>query len=249
MKSWVWQVLTFVICFIIVSVLHLPLWAFLLIGAPAMLMGLTYYSFSYSFRSSLQPEQIPAKGYESRVETLNLDYYRLANLQFHLIDYFYLKTIPDAVIYIYRHQTEPVYFCVYHYGSKISYELISYFDNDVTLTTTASVNAAMSPRPIGELIQVFEDRPLEYLMPEHLKGVNYLKYFGYSPTIFPDDRYRGKFMEEVFKSVKKIKSYALWPARMVYWTVTKRGRIHRQSIIEQLNNGIAQIPQKQLYPS
>lgn len=243
MKSWIWQIVTIIICFIIMNVLNIPLWAFLLIASPILVFGLTYFSFIYSFRDTLEPQQIPEKGYENRLAELDRDYPRINYMQFERIDAFYLKIIPDTVVFIYKHRFEPIFLCDYHLGSQRSFDFITYFENDIGLTTTTSVSGGLSPRPAGEFLQVVEGHPMEVLLNEHTKGVYYLKYQGVNSIDIPIHIYRQKFMEDLFKSAKSMRSYSMWPMRLVYWTIVKRGKIHKRPIEEQLKLEIATFPE------
>jgi energy-coupling factor transporter transmembrane protein EcfT len=249
MKAWVWQVITMIIMLFVVSILNIPLWAFLLIAAPLLTFGLTYFSFVYSFSPTLEPKEIPAKGYQDRIAQLEAYYPKLYYMQFERIDSFYLKIIPDSIVYVYKHKIEPVFLCQYHLGSKETYVFVTYFENDVSLLTSPSVNTALIPAKPGKFIQVLENHPIEVLFNEHLRGTYYLRqYHNVNPLDIPYYAYRHKFMQDLQEGARHIRDIFAWPVKVVYWTISKRGKVHKRPIDEQLQLGIAQFPEKQFTP-
>lgn len=118
MKSWMWSGFVFIITLIIVIVFNIPFWIFLFLVIPLLIIAFTYGSFNYSFRESLKTQSIPSKGYASRVNDLDTETKKVNSIGFEKCDVFYLKMVPDSVVYVLKHKEDPVYLCLYHFGSK-----------------------------------------------------------------------------------------------------------------------------------
>lgn len=242
MKNTAWFIIIFLVSFTLVSILGIPLPFFLAIFAPILLVSTTYVSLNYNLRRSLEPGAIP-KGYESRSYVINSHHPRLYNLGFQPHDTFYLKMIPDVVVAVFKHYNEPIYLCIYHFGDKMVVDVISFFENDITLTTTSNTKGGMFPRPAGKLLQVFENASYEQLFWEHIQACQFMQNQGIK-AILPLEGFRNRFMEGLRRAGVKIKEHNLWPLKLLYWSVTKRGREYRTPIEEQYRTGIACMPRK-----
>jgi hypothetical protein len=113
-----WSIFVFVLALIIAIMLDIPIWLYLILVVPLLIILFTIGSFSYSFRKSLQIEPVPKSGYKKRIAEMNTDARMLAHRGFNKLDESYLKMIPDAVIFVFKHRDEPIYLCLYHLGTK-----------------------------------------------------------------------------------------------------------------------------------
>ncbi|MEP6901819.1 MAG: hypothetical protein ABJA66_08720, partial [Actinomycetota bacterium] len=92
-----------------------------------------YASQQFSFRNSIQIENIPPTGYEKRIAELNSNEELLNNLGFDRFDEFYLPTTSDIVIYAYKHCDLPLILCQYHLAAGVWFDLMTDFENDFSL--------------------------------------------------------------------------------------------------------------------
>jgi hypothetical protein len=237
MKIWIWTALVFLLVLSLIVFLKIPWWIMLVFGMPVLLYVLVYASFRYGTRPGLKPQDIPEKGYERRVRDLESAGEKLAGLDFERKDAFYLKMIPDAVVYVFRHKFVPIHFCVYHLGSKMTCDLVSKFERDITITTTPSADGGMLPRRPEALLQVVVTDRYPELFNAHMKAHVYVRDQGLGEVEIPEGMFRSYFMQSIREQAEMVRKMPLWPLRMVYWVVTKRGRIYQKPIAEQHREG------------
>jgi len=238
MKNWQWSLLLFAIMFTIMRTTDMPFIVFLFVFAPLFLIIMTYASFMYSFRDSIALERVPAKGCESRVASLEKEADDVRTLGFTKTDAFYIKSIPDSITYVLKHESLPVYMHLYNFGSKKAHIFMTFFEGGVELTTGASVSGGMIPRPDKKLTQVFEGLPYDRLFDEHLKGVSFIKGKGRKEWNAPYDFIKKEFRKRYLEVGEHVRSFSFWPVRLVVWTITQRGKVHRRSIEEQHKMGM-----------
>lgn len=249
MKAWMLQILTIAITMAITIIFGMPLWVMMVIYLPISLVANTYLLGRYNSRASLAPQPIPASGYQDRVKSLENRYAQIYYLNFERIDSFYLQMAPDAIVYIYKHRFEPIFLVSYDLGTTQTYDLITYFEHDRSLVTSGAPSAGLIPRTEGNFLQKIENRPMEYALNEHLKALNYLRYYGMQSVDIPHFMYREHFMESIRKHNRHMKSQMFWPLKIVYWSLTKRGKVHARPLEEQFKLGIAKFPPQQFYAS
>lgn len=233
MKMWVWTVVVVLITILIINVLKVPLWMFVILGAPLLAIVLTYTSLMYSFRASLRLEPIPKKGYVARIEELDKEGEVINRLGFDRKDAFYLKTIPDSITYVFKHNIEPIYLCVYHLGAKKTCDIVSCFERDFTLTTCSSVDGGMIPRPPKKMLQIFEKLSYGELLDKHRMAQDFIESKGIKQIDIPSEEFREYFVKSIREFAEYARTFAFWPVRLIYWTVIKRGKIYLKSIEEQ----------------
>ncbi len=237
MKNWVWIAVTFAVTYVILSVFKIPFVLFLIVGMPVLLIIFTYASFTYSFRASLKPEPIPQKGYESRRNELEKEAASVVSLGFNKFDEFYLKMIPDSITYAFKQNPGPVYLCIYHLGAKKACDFVSFFENDIALTTAGRVDSGMAPRPAKRLLQIFENAPYQVLLQKHIEAQDFIKSKGIK-QIDIREPFRNRFMWSLREFRRGVTQYSFWPLRLIYWTLAKRGKKYLKSIEEQHRAGM-----------
>ena len=239
MKNWVWIVLVALISYLTIKIFKIPFFAFLIVGIPVLTIILTYVSFHYSFRPLLNPEPIPAKGYEPRIIELERDVPVLKQMGFDKIDSFYLKMIPDSIVYVFKKKEGPVYFCLYHLGTKKACDIVSYFEKNITLTTCNNVDGGMTPRPDNRLLQIFEKLSYIAFLERHQQAQEFIRGRGFKQTEAPSVTFREDFMKGIREFADYVKKISFWPLLLIIWTITKRGRIYlNKSIEEQYRSGM-----------
>jgi hypothetical protein len=120
-----WTALVAILTFVVMRYTEMPLWMFLIIAVPVLTIMLIYGSFLYSFRQSLKMEAVPTHGYSTRTRALDQTARHLEAIGFQKIDQFYLKMIPDSITYVFKHQHDPCYFCLYHLGQKMTCDVVT----------------------------------------------------------------------------------------------------------------------------
>lgn len=240
MKNWMWIVLVVIVTMLVQKYSGLSFFQFLIIAVPLMIIALTYSSFCYSFRASLSPAQIPS-GYGDRIKAIENDEPALVALGFSRFDTFYLKVIPDVVVYAYRHSSEPAVLCVYHFGAKKSCDFVSRFVNDYTVTTTQEVDGGMTPRPLRSFLQIMPNADYSALFTMHRQASAFMAGKNLKPFEIKTGDFREYFMKSIREFSNRVRAIPFWPVLLIWWTITKRGRLHVRTIEEQIRAGFVTI--------
>lgn len=230
MRLWVWTALVFVVTLLLAVMFKLPFWLFVVVVVPLLIIVFTYVSVSYSFRESLQPEEIPKRGFSSRAKALEVETKRMSPHGFDQIDAFYLRMIPDAVVSILKHKDEPIHFCLYHLGQKVTCDIVTRYAHGYALTTCNTVDGGMLPRPKRNLLQIITQVSYEDLYNVHKKGHLFLSSKGLSPFDIPREEFREYFMNRIHEQARFIRKIPLWPVHLVIWTIMRRGRTYQKEI-------------------
>ena len=242
MKIWIYQIIIMVVTVLCIVFLKIPFWLFLLAGIPALVILSTYLTFLFSFRPNLQPVAVPESGFKDRIASLEQDKLYLQQIGFDFADSFYLKTIPDTVIYCFLYRDRPVCLCIYHFGTKKSCDLVTVFGGDISLTTSSNVGAGLVPHPVGRMLQIVEGASYEKLLAEHLSALDFLyRDRMLSPVPLYPSEIRDRIMKSVREFVSRVREYFFWPARLVIWTVTKRGKHHCRPLAQQFADGYTKL--------
>lgn len=236
MKSWTWGVFVFILTAVLMFLIEIPLWAFLIIAAPLLVVVFTYGSFRYSFRKGLKAE-VPGIRYNSRIIDLDNEKVKAEKLGFEKIDSFYLRMIPDSVTYVLKHREKSIYLLLYHFGTKRSFDLFTRFSNGYTLTSCDNVDGGMSPRPAKYLMQILPRATYTEVFDWHSKALEFLKEKGFKTYDLAKEEFRLYFIKSLFEYARFISKYPFWPVLLIFWTITKRGRVLCKSIQEQVAQG------------
>jgi hypothetical protein len=236
-----WSAFVFILTVAVMLVLKLNLLTFFLIGAPVLIIMLIYCFFVYSFRDSLQPEPVPSWGYNLRLTALDTQVEVLGNHGFRKFDQFYLKMIPDSVTYAFRHNKEPIFFCLYHFGKKMACDVVTVFDNDFALTTSNVVESGATPRAPKDFVQIFPGVSYYELVMQHEKSHRFLIDKGLKPVAINDGEFRFHFMKSLRDQAAYIRKINFWPAVLLLGTVSRRGKMYCKSIIDQYSAGTIKI--------
>lgn len=233
MKIGVLTLITFIISFLAIVLLNLELWAFILIFAPLYLIAMTIFTAWHNMHGAVKPEPIPPKGFDGRIAQMNTITPRILQLGFREIDRFYVKMIPDVVVYAFRHNSEPVYFCLYHLGTKMANDFITRYGYDVSLTTNNITDAGVLPRPAKAMLQIFPRQEYEQVFSNHISAHKFIQSNGFTVHDFSPDEFRPVFMESMLKQWLYLKKHPLWPLTTIFKSVTKIGIGYRKPIQDQ----------------
>jgi hypothetical protein len=223
MKLGLMNFITFIISIAVLMIFKLEMWAFLLIFVPLYLIVSTYFTAWYNMNGKIQPKSIPSSGYESRIQTINSIAPEIERLGFREIDRFYLGIIPDTIIIAYKHTYEPVYFCFYHLGTKISCDYVTKYGYEMTLTTNNLAEGGTLPRPIEAMLQIFPKTSYEQLFHKHLIGHRFILSKGITLHDFQAGEFRDVFMRSFKTQWSYLKKHPLWPLPTIFRTVTRLG--------------------------
>ena len=208
---------------------------------PLLIITFTYGSFNYSFRRSLKIEPIPQRGYTLRIRDLDLEIKKVESIGFEQIDAFYLKMIPHSVTYVLKHREASVYLCLYHFGTKKTCDFFTRYENDYTLTTCDNIDGGMTPRPGKSLLQIATNVSYEQLFEIHKKTHNFLIDKGLKLDELPQEEFRHYFLKNIYDYAQYVRTYSFGPIRLIFWTVSKRGRVHCKEIETHYNTGLIKL--------
>ncbi len=238
MKNWVWSAFVLIVTFLIMHFFDIPFWIFLIVVIPLLIIAFTYGSFSYSFRRSLRIEPIPGKGYASRIKALDIEKIKLNNLGFAKTDGFYLKMIPDTIVYVFKHKAEPVHFCLYNLGTKMTCDFVTRYGDEYSLTTCNNVDGGMTPRPERSLLQIITKVTYANLFGIHMKAHNFLVNKGLKTYDIAEEEFHQYFLKCLHSQAKFVREFMFWPVLLVFWTITRRGRVYCKEIETQYKKGL-----------
>jgi len=216
--------------------LNLPFAVSMFIIVPVLIYLFIFGSFMYSFRDSLKPESIPARGYEKRTMETEESQKRLPR-GFREIDRFYLKTIPDSTTFAFLHENEPIFFCIYHFGKKMGCDVVTLYENGFELTTNNSVDGGMAPRRDKDLIQIFPDADYDELYRKHMDAHIFLIEKGLRPFYLNPGEFRHRFMQDYRAQGDYIRTLFLWPVILLIRTVLQYSRRYCLTVQEQFRKG------------
>ena len=216
---------------------YLPLATAAVFGIPL------YFSERYNDRAMARPKSIPTTGLGSRVAHLEAELTRVTRLSFEKIDAFYLKALPDAVVYILKHKTQPIYLSLAQLEAQLLYDFTTFYEGDVTLTTGPSLREVMSsPRPAEDLQQRFDTSSYEQLFAEHEKALRFLSDRGLRERCFSPEEIRQQVLQGERRSSAYKRSFAFWPLRQLYWLIRSQGEKYQKPIQEQVQLGTVSLP-------
>jgi hypothetical protein len=240
MRNWMWSLLVFVVTGVLIWVLNLSFVMTMVVLIPVLIYVFIFGSFMYSFRDSLKPQPIPARGYESRIRETEQKMGELSR-DFREIDRFYLKAIPDSTTVAFLHDHEPVFCCLYHFGKKMGCDVVTLYENDFGLTTNNSLDAGMTPRREKDLIQIFPRAGYQQLYEKHMAAHIFLIEKGLRPRYLHPQEFRHHFMQDYRAQGEYIRAYPFWPAMLLFRTVSQYGKKYCLPVPEQFEKGMMKI--------
>lgn len=241
MRLWLWTAFVLVVTLLIATLMRIPFWIFVVIVIPLLVFVFTYTSVSYSFRRSLRPQSVPERGYGSRTKALDVETKRMSPHGFEKVDSFYLQMIPDAVICVLKHMSEPVYLCFYHLGQRITCDYITRYEDDYTLTTCNNTQSGTMPRPPKHMLQIISGISYEELHAAHNRAHAFLSEKGLCAFDVPPGEFRSFFMKSIHAQARLIRKIPLWPFCLAIWTLTNRGHRYQKEVDIQYAKNMIQL--------
>jgi hypothetical protein len=223
--------------FRIADSLQIPFFVSLVVMIPAIIIILNIYTVFYNYRSKLELEVIPEGKFEDRRASLATDMEQLKHRNFNKIDEFYVKTIPDVVVYAFKHSEEPIFLYLYHLGPKKSFDVVTAFTDGSGLTTNNSADSGVVPINPKNFMQIFQGASLETVLDNHRKAVDYLKGKGKEVADLSTEAMRKKFLNAFFEAGEMVKKHPIWPIMLIVWVYIKPGlKKHAMSIEDQYHS-------------
>ena len=220
--------------------LGVPFWGLFVVILPMLFITQMYAAHMYNSRPSLAFEDVPMSGYQTRLDKLEMNRHYLFPLGFQKVDEFYLKLACDVVTYVHQHSSEPVYVCDYHFGKFSGIDLVTQFENGITLTTCTLRSGGTVPRPPKSLLQVFDKRGPEEILFYHQKAIEFIKSRGISPRHILTASFRDCFMQSLRQFYQNTRT-PFWPMKFLYWQITGYAKVYARPIQEQYLAGTIKI--------
>jgi len=193
----------------------LPFWSIALLF-PANLYCQIYFTQQYSFRNSLQLEEVSQTGNQNRISELNQNEQSLEDLGFNKFDEFYMRTSSDIIVFAYKHVELPIVLCQYHLGAYKTIDLMTSYENDYALTTTNIKSTGISTlRPLNYFLQIFTESGAEELFRRHIQSMEFLKAEEFAVTDKPLYNFRNEFLRKFLEAGKMYKSL-ISPVQLLY---------------------------------
>lgn len=238
MRFWLWIVLLIVFNIWLGSFINVSFFFDIFVMIPLLIIVLSFLITLYNFKAFKRLLPIPARGNHRRLQQLNMDSSQIEKLKFRRIDAFYIPSVPDCIIHVFKHEAYPIFAYHHHFGIKRTIEFTTAFKNQISLSTCSDNSAGNFPRPETELLQVFDGLDVELLLDEHIKAVNFLQMNGVEPFDFPQKDFRKHFLDDINRQNKHIQSFSFWPVQMLFWILTKPGKKFAFPLEDQANSAI-----------
>jgi hypothetical protein len=165
--------------------------------------------------------------------------------RFQFIGY-HVESCMNSLIVAWQHPSQPTYFCAYVVSDNArlrnTYDFVTMFERDVSLTTGSTKDGHMMPPRPGAYVQTFSQVSLDEQWRRHTEAERFLTSRGHV-------RYRSNlppFVESITTAihgqVAHVRSLPFWPFRGVFWFASRRTRWHDLSIQEQHEAGRIRLP-------
>lgn len=232
MKLGILTFISAVISIFLLIVFKLELWEFILIFMPLYLIMTTYFTAWYNMNGKIQPKAIPPafEGRNYKAEQISPE---IQQLGFYEIDRFYLPIIPDVNVYAFKHNTLPVFFCFYDFGTRQSCDFFSRYNNDISLTTTNTKDGGTLPRPVKAMLQIFPGYDYAQLFEQQTKAHRFLLNNGITALDLHKNEFRTFFMKSFADNWTYLKKHPLWPIPTIFRSVARVGIKHLKPIEKQ----------------
>lgn len=129
------------------------------------------------------------------------------------------------------------FFCVYSIEGKTTWDFVTEFEGDVSLTTGSTKDGQLMPDAPRSFTQVFEGTPVHGLWSEHVKSEEFLmKASGLRQRSRPIS-FEDSFIGGTKAQVAYIRSLPFWPLLGVYWYFVRRHKLKNRSVEQQFQLG------------
>lgn len=161
----------------------------------------------------------------------------LETVGFECADKFYFESSPVVVVLLFSHCENGDQFIAYHFGTAVSYNCITQFENGYSLTTAERVASAVSPRAPKEFLCIEPTSSATELYTRHVAERSYLVESKLIPEPVAKVNLRNYFVNAMKKYYEHIASIPFFSIKMILWSIQNRGAVHLKSLEQQFRAG------------
>ena len=210
----------------------------LIVSVVVLIFGGNRLVFLFNSRASRKLWPIPERGYDRRRGELGRDEHDIFRLGFVKTDEFYLKTISDVVVYVYKHRAEPVELYLYHLGVSRGCDFVTRFEGDITLTTATAKSAGALKRPPKRLLQIFPGENYDALLGAHRRAVAFIGHHGLAAVEQPASALRALFVKSMQEFHERGRSERFFLVRFAGGLASSSGQNYRKLLEQQYPSGL-----------
>ena len=148
-------------------------------------------------------------------------------------------------IWAWRRADRPTFFCRYLVRagtmSKIAYDLVTEFSDEISITTASTKDGNSLPHSPGAYSQSFSRMSFDERWQKHIEAENYLMDYGGARLEANDTPFEQAITTAIRKQSNYIRTLPLWPLRGTYWHFVRRHLLHNKSIQTQHEKGIIKL--------
>lgn len=164
---------------------------------------------------------------------------------FHFVG-FYFESCMNSLIAAWRHASQPTYFCAYVVSDnnqlRNTYDFVTLFDHDVSLTTGSTKDGHMMPPRPGAYVQTFSHVSLDEQWRRHTDAERFLNSRGHVGFRSRVPAFVESITTAIQRQVAHVRSMPFWPFRAVFWFASRRSRWHNLTIQQQHEQGWIRLP-------
>lgn len=152
-----------------------------------------------------------------------------------------MRTASDAVVYVYKHESLPITLADFDFEAARFTDLITRFDNGISLTTTTEPNLGVVLPLENQMVHAAGQNDPTMLLESHLENIAFVRDRGFGYSQLQSETYRQHVLRNFLAQGKRNRS--LWaPALMIYRIYFKKDVSFSRSIRDQVNSGTLALP-------
>ena len=203
-------------------IFHPPVFLTVGILLPSILLSVYLLTAYYNAAVSGNFNSVVPAREGDRLQKLNSDVTLMQSLHFQKVDAFLVPTIPDSLALVFMHPSEPILAIVRLFEHKKTWEFITFLDGS-DLATGSDAGSGNAPRSARHPLQIFLNSDPVSLLGEHREAVRFLEARGNRPRNLPVSAVRKALLFREKELIGHLRSFPLWPFRLLLWTVRKQG--------------------------
>lgn len=154
--------------------------------------------------------------------------------------------VANAEIWAWRRTDRPTFLCKYMVragnASKTSYDLMTEFADEVSITTCNTKDGSSMPLVPGAYMQSFSPIDFDGRWQKHIEAENYLMDYGGARLEMNDTPFEQAFIDAIRRQTDYIRTLPLWPVRGMYWFFIRKHLLHNKSLQTQHEKGMIKLP-------
>ena len=149
----------------------------------------------------------------------------------------------NVFIAAWQRKDRPTFFCYYIVQHKKLSDLVTMFDNGISLTTGSSSDGQFFPLPDEKYMQSFSKLRFDALWDHHVAMENYLIDEGGAELVVQELEFQESILKALDHQMEYVRSLPLWPLRGFWWYTVRKFRRHNLTILQQCEKGWIRLPQ------